>query len=77
MTETTVIKRSIIIGGEKTSVSLEDEFWFGFKTIASDREMTIGDLAGEIKGTKRGGLSSAIRVFVLKHYTGPMPEVRA
>ena len=32
-----VIKRSIIIDGHKTSVSLEDDFWKALKDIARGR----------------------------------------
>ena len=31
-----VVKRSIVIAGHKTSVSLEDAFWKGLKEIAGD-----------------------------------------
>ena len=33
-----VVKRSIVIAGHKTSVSLEDAFWKGLKEIAGSRE---------------------------------------
>ncbi|SRR5260221_14778980 len=32
-----VVKRSIVIAGHKTSISLEDEFWDGLKEIARAR----------------------------------------
>jgi predicted DNA-binding ribbon-helix-helix protein len=64
-----VVKRSIVIAGHKTSVSLEDAFWQGLKEIANDREMTLSELAGTIDtGRHNGNLSSAIRLFVLDHY---------
>jgi predicted DNA-binding ribbon-helix-helix protein len=64
-----VVKRSIVVAGHKTSVSLEDEFWQGLKDIASDREMTLADLVGTIDTDRHNGnLSSAIRLFVLNHY---------
>ena len=64
-----VIKRSIVIAGHKTSVSLEDAFWRGLKEIASARNMTLSDLVASIDGGRRqGNLSSAIRLFVLDHY---------
>jgi len=64
-----VVKRSIVIAGHKTSVSLEDEFWKGLKEIATDREVTLSDLVGAIDTDRRhGNLSSAIRLFVLNHY---------
>ena len=64
-----VIKRSIVIAGHKTSVSLEDAFWAGLKEIADDRSMTLSDLVSTIDTDRRhGNLSSAIRLFVLDHY---------
>ena len=64
-----VIKRSIVIAGHKTSVSLEDPFWDGLKDIAANEDATLADLVATINETRRhGNLSSAIRVFVLDHY---------
>src|ERR1041385_1333231 len=64
-----VVKRSIVIAGHKTSVSLEDAFWTGLKDIATSRNMTLSDLVASIDGDRRqGNLSSAIRLFVLDHY---------
>jgi predicted DNA-binding ribbon-helix-helix protein len=64
-----VVKRSIVIAGHKTSVSLEDAFWKGLKEIASGRDMTLSDLVATIDSERRhGNLSSAIRLFVLDHY---------
>ena len=60
-----VIKRSIVIAGHKTSVSLEDAFWRGLKEIAIGRDKTLSDLVAEIDtGRPHGNLSSAIRLFV-------------
>ena len=64
-----VVKRSIVITGHKTSVSLEDAFWTGLKDIASSRNLTLSELVASIDGDRRqGNLSSAIRLFVLDHY---------
>ena len=64
-----VIKRSIVIAGHKTSVSLEDAFWKGLKEIADDRSQTLSELVSTIDTDRRhGNLSSAIRLFVLDHY---------
>ena len=75
-----VVKRSIVIAGHKTSVSLEDAFWKGLKDIAGGREMTLSDLVATIDTDRRhGNLSSAIRLFVLDHYraqTGDDPGLR-
>jgi predicted DNA-binding ribbon-helix-helix protein len=64
-----VIKRSIVIAGHKTSVSLEDAFWRGLKDIAVSRHVTLSELVATIDaGRPHGNLSSAIRLFVLDHY---------
>jgi predicted DNA-binding ribbon-helix-helix protein len=66
-----VVKRSIVIAGHKTSVSLEDAFWKGLKEIADEQEKTLSDLVASIDSQrKHGNLSSAIRLFVLDHYRG-------
>ena len=64
-----VIKRSIVIAGHKTSVSLEDAFWKGLKDVAIARAITLSGLVASIDSERRhGNLSSAIRLFVLDHY---------
>ncbi len=67
-----VVKRSIVVAGHKTSVSLEDAFWKGLRDIADDRDMTLSDLVSTIDTDRQhGNLSSAIRLFVLDHYREP------
>ena len=67
--KSTVVKRSIIVAGHKTSVSLEDDFWEGLKEIAGDQDETLSVLVGRIDDDrKHGNLSSALRLFVLDHY---------
>jgi predicted DNA-binding ribbon-helix-helix protein len=64
-----VVKRSIVIDGRKTSVSLKDPFWEGLKEIAKDQRKTLSDLIGSIDTNREhGNLSSALRLFVLNHY---------
>jgi len=71
-----VIKRSIVIAGHKTSVSLEDAFWQGLKDIAAARDMTLSELVATIDTDRRhGNLSSGIRLFVLDHYRSQVAEV--
>ncbi|MEW6257672.1 MAG: ribbon-helix-helix domain-containing protein [Pseudomonadota bacterium] len=72
-----VVKRSIVIAGHKTSVSLEDAFWDALKEIASARRLTLSDLVATIDSSRtQGNLSSAIRLFVLDHYRGFAPGGR-
>ena len=66
-----VVKRSIVIAGHKTSVSLEEPFWSALKEIARTRRATLSELVHFIddsKDRKVSNLSSAIRLFVLDYY---------
>ena len=64
-----VIKRSVVVAGHKTSVSLEDAFWSGLKEVAVERRMTLSDLVSTLdKQRAHGNLSSALRLFVLDFY---------
>ena len=83
-----VVKRSIVVAGHKTSVSLEEAFWNGMKEISGIRNMTLSELVGEIDGNRQqGNLSSAIRLFVLDHFRSqacgepaaadPKPQIKA
>ena len=67
--KSSVAKRSIVLAGHKTSVSLEDAFWDGLKEIAKSRRKTLSDLVTSIDTDReQGNLSSALRLFVLNHY---------
>ena len=62
------IKRSIVRNGQKTSVSLEKEFWEGLREIASSQKTKLTTLVQHIDQKRDGtNLSSAIRVFVLEN----------
>ena len=66
--KSSVVKRSIVIGGHPTSVSLEDAFWDDLKEIAHAQRATLSRLVAEIDETRQqANLSSAIRLFVLEH----------
>jgi predicted DNA-binding ribbon-helix-helix protein len=64
-----VIKRSVVIAGHKTSVSLEDAFWTALKEIAIGRGVTLSELVTSIDVERQqGNLSSCLRLFVLDFY---------
>ncbi len=64
-----VVKRSVIVGGHKTSVSLEDDFWASLKQMAGKRGISLSMQIEEIDRQRRtSNLSSAIRLHVLDHY---------
>lgn len=67
--EYAVVKRSVVVGGHKTSVSLEDAFWTSLKDIAIRRGMTLSTQIASIDTSRRtSNLSSAIRLYVLEHF---------
>jgi predicted DNA-binding ribbon-helix-helix protein len=64
--KSSIFKRSVVIDGHKTSISLEDAFWSNLKDIAHTQRATPSKLIAEIdKARQHGNLSSAIRLFVL------------
>jgi predicted DNA-binding ribbon-helix-helix protein len=63
-----VVKRSLVIAGHRTSVSLEDAFWRALTELAAGRRQSIASLVAEIDAARgRANLSSAIRVYVLEN----------
>jgi predicted DNA-binding ribbon-helix-helix protein len=72
-----IFKRSIVVGGHKTSVSLEDAFWNGLKEIARERHMNLSELVAEIDAQRQfGNLSSALRLFVLDFFRAELSHVK-
>ena len=63
------VKRSVIIAGQRKSISLEEAVWQSLKEIADYQDMTLPALVATIDSERnQGKLSSAIRVFVLNFY---------
>lgn len=60
-----VRKRSIVIAGHATSVTIEDPFWDALKSIAVQRGLTLPKLIEDIDEKRGTNLSSALRLFVL------------
>jgi predicted DNA-binding ribbon-helix-helix protein len=64
-----IVKRSVVLAGHKTSVSLEETFWSAFKEIAARENVSPSRLVSRIDAARgHANLSSAIRMFVLDHY---------
>ncbi len=60
------VKRSVMINGHRTSVSIEPEFWKALKGLAAARSLSLARLITDIDHRRgRDNLSSAIRVYVL------------
>ena len=67
--KSSIVKRSVVIGGHKTSISLEEPFWTDLKQIAHAQHVTLSALVAQIDGTReQSNLSSEIRLFVLRHF---------
>ena len=75
------MKRSLSIAGHRTSISLEQEFWDALTEIANSRSQSVASLVAEVDELRlyhfqnntddeigMGGLSSALRIFILRHY---------
>src|SRR5512144_2720617 len=63
-----VIKRSVIRNGHKSSISLEDQFWDALREIADHKHMAISTLVAHIDHNRTTNLSSCSGVFVLDHF---------
>ena len=64
-----VIKRSILLNGRKTSISLENEFWHALHEIADLENVAVSAVVEQIDRDRDNiNLSSAIRVFILNHF---------
>jgi predicted DNA-binding ribbon-helix-helix protein len=64
-----IVKRSVVIGGQKSSVSLEDSFWAALKELAREQNVPLCELITGINARRSAGnLSSALRLFVLEHF---------
>jgi predicted DNA-binding ribbon-helix-helix protein len=64
-----IVKRSVVVSGRQTSVTVEDQFWEGLTEIATELKLSIPALVTIINAARNhSNLSSAIRLFVLRHY---------
>ena len=66
--DSAIVKRSVTIGGQNTTVSLENAFWVALGEIAATQGIRRTALISTIESERRGNLSSAIRLFVLDYY---------
>ena len=63
-----IVKRSIILGGHKTSISLENEFWLCLREIADQKDIKLSTLLQQVDNERtQANLSSAIRVYILNY----------
>ena len=63
-----LVRPAVYIRRSKVTISLEPSFWEAFQEIAAEQGKTVNDLAAEIERTRTGGLSAAIRVYIVEYY---------
>jgi predicted DNA-binding ribbon-helix-helix protein len=78
---TAVRKRSVVLAGHRTSISLEAEFWQALREVAGARRLSVNALVASIDAARGAGhpanLSSALRVFILDCFRkGELPVPR-
>jgi predicted DNA-binding ribbon-helix-helix protein len=68
MTDRPIRKRSVVVAGHATSLTVEDAFWRDLQEIAGRRGISLNALIAVVDAERRGNLSSALRVFVRDRY---------
>lgn len=58
--------RSISVGGRRTTIRLEEEYWDELSRISADKGVSIQAIVTSIDTLAPRNLTSAIRVFVLR-----------
>jgi predicted DNA-binding ribbon-helix-helix protein len=66
-----IAKRSVLLAGHRTSVSLEQAFWDQLKRIAAEDGCSLNALVAKVDAERQGNLSSALRVYVLTRLSDP------
>jgi len=66
-------KRSVLVAGHRTSVSLEDAFWEVLRILADRRGLSLNQLVAEVDESRTGNLSSALRVYALEELKALVP----
>ena len=65
---TEIKKRSVVIAGHRTSVSLENIFWDSLRDLAQQRDISTNQIVEQIDAERgAANLSSAIRCHVMAH----------
>lgn len=62
-------KRSVVVSGHRTSISLEETFWEALAEIANEHNVSINRLVTEIDRENPNNLSSATRVYILRAFS--------
>lgn len=73
-------KRSVIVAGHRTSISVEGPFWAAVMGAAAARQISINDLISEISlwaatQPEAANLSSAVRLWVLARANAAVEQI--
>ena len=71
-----LVRPSVYIRRSKITISLEPSIWEAFQEIAAEQDKTVTELAAEIERTRSGGLSAAIRVYIVDYYRAVISRQR-
>jgi predicted DNA-binding ribbon-helix-helix protein len=75
LTERAPRKRSVMIAGHSTSLTLEEPFWRDLAEIAAARGVSLNALIARVDAERRSNLSSALRLFLRDCYRrGELPS---
>ena len=61
-----IVKRSVLVAGHRTSISLELAFWEELRRLAASQGKSLNQIVTQVDACRTGNLSSALRLFVLK-----------
>lgn len=66
----TVVSRSVMVGGRRTSLRLETLIWDGLRDIAQQQGKALELLCSEIHDGRMEGIpfATSVRVFVLNYF---------
>jgi predicted DNA-binding ribbon-helix-helix protein len=68
-----VTRRTVRVGSDRLSITIEDEFWCGLEEIAATTGTTTSQLLFRIGRTCHGAnMASAIRIYVVDHFRTQM-----
>ena len=68
-----LLRRSVVLAGHRTSISIERAFWDALKEIAAAEGVSLNRLVTDIDRARPGNLSSAVRLFVLQRARAGAP----
>lgn len=67
-------KRSVRVCGHDTSITLEEPFWEELQNIAQEKGQSLNRIISAIDEHRSGNLSSAVRVYILRHLQEKLAE---